>query len=107
MPELTLTGKSGTKYTFEVHSLDTSFRPVAAVYAITKRTPKPDGSGTHDVIYIGQTGELSDRFDSHHKASCFKSHQATSACIHQDTNEKSRLDKESDLIGAYNPPCNG
>ena len=101
-----LKGRSGIEYNFEVYSLDTSFRLVGAVYAITKRTTRIDGSGTHELVYIGQTGDLSERFDDHHKADCFKQEKANCACVHLDNNESSRLDKETDLLEAHRTLCN-
>ena len=103
---LKLTGRSGIEYNFGSYSLDTSFRLVGAVYVITKRTTQIDGSGTHDFVYVGQTGDLSKRFDDHYKADCFKRHMANCVSIHLDDNENSRLAKETDLIVALNPPCN-
>ena len=100
---LTLTGKSGRQYEFKCYPIGTEFRPVAAVYAVTKR--KTDR--THTVIYVGQTSNLPERFDDHHKAACFSGHGANCICIHRDNNESSRQEKEADLIAAYNPPCNG
>ena len=104
---LTLTGASGTKYTFNVYPYDTEFKAIGAVYYISKRTEKTDGSGSHAEIYIGETGDLSERFDNHHKEPCFKKHNANCISIHQESNEDKRLKIEEDLIDAYNPPCNG
>jgi len=101
------TGASGTVYSFDVYALSTTFNPIGAVYVITKRTPKPGGGGDHTVIYIGHTGDLSSRFDDHHKANCFSRHYANCICIHVEADEDVRLDIESDLIAAYQPPCNG
>ena len=103
---LTLTGISGTKYQFNVYPLGTNFKATGAVYAITKRTVKPDDGGSHDEIYVGQTHDISERFDNHHKADCFTRYNANCVCIHQDDNENSRLAKENDLIQAYDLPCN-
>jgi len=105
--DLTLTGKSGKKYDFEVYSIDTAFNEVAAVYAVTKRYKNSSNEFKHTVIYIGQTDNLKERHDNHHKEECFKRNDANCICVHQDSNEKSRLAKEADLIAAYDPPCNG
>jgi len=103
-----LTGASGTEYSFDVYPIENSFNPVGAVYYISKRTQKTDGTGfNHSNVYIGQTGDLSERFDNHHKSNCFSQHNANCVSIHQDESEDSRLDKEADLIKAYQPPCNG
>jgi len=103
---LTLTGKSGKQYVFEVWPINTAFNAVAAVYAVTKAVQNAKGGRTHTVIYIGQTDNLKERFANHHKADCFANHGANCICTHRDDNEKSRLAKEADLIAAYNPPCN-
>jgi len=104
--DLILKGASGTEYGFEVYPLDTKFKAIGAVYAITRRFQNAQGGFNHDVIYIGQTGDLSERFDQHHQADCFGRHKANCACIHADDSERSRLRKEADLIEAENPPCN-
>jgi len=103
---MTLTGKSGKQYSFEVYPWGTTFSAVGAVYYISKRTPKVDGGADHAKIYIGQTNDLSERFDNHHKADCFTKHGANAISVHRDDNEDSRLAKESDLIADHNPPCN-
>jgi predicted GIY-YIG superfamily endonuclease len=103
---LTLSGKSGDKYDFNVYQFDTSFKQVAAVYAVTKRYKKQDGSHTHTIIYIGQTDNLSERFDDHHKAECFSRNNANCICVHKETSEKERLRIESDLLAARDPDCN-
>ena len=103
---LTLTGASGQTYDFEVYTFDTDFNAVGAVYAITHRAQKEDGSYSHAVIYIGETGDLSTRFDDHHKKDCFAQYNANCKCIRLDDDEDSRRAKEADLIAKYNPPCN-
>ena len=104
--DITSTGQSGTIYQFEAYSWDAPFDEVGVVYIITGRTVKPEGGGTHARIYIGQTADLSERFDNHHKISCFERHNANCICIHVDNNENSRRTKEADLIAGYRPPCN-
>lgn len=104
----TYTGESGTKYEFIAYSLDTEFKAVGAVYIISKRTPKPEGGGSHEVIYVGQTGDLSERFDDHHKADCFKKNGANCILVHAESNEKTRFQIETDLCRQYSSaPCNG
>lgn len=105
--DLTLKGMSGAAYVFEVYPFDTDFRTVPAVYAVTRRSPKLGGGFEHDIIYIGQTGNLPERFEGHHNAACFRKHQANCICVHQDSIEIRRLAKERDLLQTYSPPCNG
>lgn len=101
------TGESGAKYNFAIYPFGTDFKAVGAVYIVTKRTVKSDGGGNHNFIYVGQTGDLSTRFDDHHKAACFKKNGANCICIHLNGKESQRLDIETDLVMHYNPPCNG
>jgi len=96
-----LTGASGKKYTFYVYPWGTEFKAVGGVYAVLK-----NNGSTNSVIYIGQTGDLSERFDNHHKKDCFRRHGATHIAAFVEGNEQARLAAESDLIAAYNPPCN-
>ena len=103
---MNLKGNSGRGYSFEIYALGTSFQNFGAVYAVTRRHQKTDGSWVHTVIYVGETGELGNRLSSHHKQSCFDTHQANRILVHSDGNESSRLQKEADLIANYNPPCN-
>ena len=88
------------------YSIDTSFNSVGAVYFITKRS-KDNGGHNHTRIYVGETGDLSTRFDDHHKAGCFNEHDANCICVYQEESESKRLKIEKDLIDNYNPPCNG
>ena len=104
---LILTGALGIKYTFNVYPYGTKFKAIGAVYYISKRTEKADGTGSHDKIYIGETEDLSVRFDNHHKEPCFKMHNANCISIYQESDEEKRLIIEKDLIDALNPPCNG
>jgi hypothetical protein len=104
--DLTYHGASGVLYKFTVHPWGTVFKAVGAVYCVTKRTPKSDGGGSHDLIYIGETGDLSERFDAHHKAACMERHGANCICIHVERDVQVRLRMEADLLAEHDPPCN-
>jgi len=104
---VTFTGGSGTNYSFIGYSIDTVFNDVGGVYMVTQRNQSPNGGYSHPVIYIGETGDLSERFHSHHKASCFSSNNANCICVLREDNEQNRLDIESDLLDNHSPPCNG
>ena len=99
---VTLQGRSGAKYQFEVFDWSTEFKPLGAVYAVLRHDP--DG---YAVLYIGQTGDLSERFDSHHKARCFDHNRKTHIGVRLTSTERDRLAIEQDLIAYYQPPCNG
>ncbi|MGD0037567.1 MAG: GIY-YIG nuclease family protein [Bacteroidota bacterium] len=104
---VTFSGKSGTSYEFFAYSTDTEFNAVAGVYVVTRRTLDNSSHASHTRIYVGQTEDLSVRFDNHHKADCFKKHKANCICIYREDSEGQRLAIEQDLIEKYNPPCNG
>lgn len=104
--DATFTGQSGAKYRFNVYPIGQAFKAVGAVYAVTRRYKNSKGGYSHEFIYVGETGDLSTRFDDHHKADCFTRHKANSICTHTDDDEDSRLSKEDDLIKKHNPPCN-
>ena len=57
-PEIKWIGKSGTGYTYWLYTIGTSFDAVPANYIFCKATPE----NKWRAIYIGQTGDLSDRF---------------------------------------------
>jgi predicted GIY-YIG superfamily endonuclease len=99
-------GLSGVAYTFTPYPIGQAFLAVGAVYIVAYRYIN-DGKYYFKPIYIGETGDLSTRFDDHHKADCFTRNKANYICTHRDNNEDSRLKKEADLIDYWNPPCNG
>jgi len=99
---LALTGASNRSYSFQVFTWGTNFNPTGAVYSILKRTPE----GKYRILYIGQTGDLSERFDTHHKQACFNRNGKTHIGVHPEPTESRRFDIETDLVRNYNPTCN-
>lgn len=100
-------GASGREYSFDVYPFDTTWRDnVAAVYFVTRRYQKEDGKYYHDEIYVGETTNLKERFQKHHKIECFYRKNANCICILLESNLDTRLSIEADLISAHNPPCN-
>jgi hypothetical protein len=53
------------------------------------------------------TGDMSTRFDDHHKEECFTRQGANCICVYNVKEETYRRAVETDLIQKYNPPCNG
>lgn len=98
------TGKSGTEYSYWIHSKDTKFEdevPANYIYAVS-------GTTGWIAIYVGETGDISDRpLDTHHKKGCIESNGATHIHVHKSSNdEDTRRAEEADLVANYNPPCN-
>jgi hypothetical protein len=105
--DLTVSGRGNSLYQFTAYTLDTTFRAVGAVYMFTIRTLDNSGSGSHDVVYIGQTGDLSTRFEDHHKASCITRKGANCICIYLESSQETRCAIERELLANYDHPCNG
>jgi hypothetical protein len=83
---ITLTGKSGAKYAFNVYPRTDTFNDVGAVYFMTERVEDAKGIGTHTWIYVGETGDLSGRPLNHHRKKCFDDHGANCLLIHSEQN---------------------
>lgn len=80
-----------------------NFKAEAANYIFAKVSPQ----NYWQPIYIGQTSDLSERFDNHHAQPCISRNGATH--IHAHTNsagEQARRAEETDLIQDHSPPCN-
>ena len=56
-------GLAGRQYEYRIYPLGTNFKAAPGNYIFAKET----SPGRHLPIYIGETEDLSERFDSHHK----------------------------------------
>lgn len=63
-------------------------------------------AGDYSILYIGQTGNLSERFDNHHQAQCFNRNGKTHVAVRGEGSEQRRLAIETDLIRKYQTSCN-
>ena len=100
--KITVKGASGTQYEFEVYRWGTTFNPIGGVYLVLKKLP----AGNYEILYIGQTGDLSERFDNHHQAACFTRNGKTHIAVKPESSEQKRLAIETDLIRNYKTSCN-
>ena len=97
-------GSSGKKYKYWIYDIGhDNFDPVPANYIFAKETsPK-----IHKEIYIGETEDISERFDNHHKMPCIKQNGATHIHAHKSNIIKeTRREEESDLLKKWRPICN-
>lgn len=101
-PKCIWPGKSGKKYTYQIFTIDTTFKEEAGNYIFCKRNANDNWTPQ----YIGQTKSLSDRLDDHDKEACAKRHGATHIHAHLNSQEAARLAEEKDLILNFQPPCN-
>lgn len=97
-------GCSGNTYNFNVYKYGTKFKKIGAVYIILNEYDPFDPF--EDLIYVGQSEDMSERFDCHHKEQCFQKHYANYIGIHSESEEDTRLDIEKDIYDEYSPPCN-
>lgn len=96
-------GASGTTYPFTVYPWGTPFQCFGAVYLVLRQLQ----NGNYRILYIGQTGDMSERFDDHHKEPCFRRNGRSHIGVLPEPSKPRRLAIERDLITAYNTPCNG
>lgn len=105
MAEITIQwpGKSGRKYKYWIYEIGQSLKAEPGNYIFAKET-SPD---KWTPVYIGETQDLSERFDNHHKMACIRQHGGTHICVHTSGSSRAaRQAEEDDLISYWNPPCN-
>ena len=97
-------GLSGREYRYYIYPIGTSFNAAPGNYIFAKET----SAGRYRPIYIGETEDLSERFDNHHKMPCIRLQEATHIHVHRNNGGvAARRLEERDLVDKWNPPCNG
>ncbi len=100
---MTIKGKSGTSYVFNVYNIPVTFTANGGVYFYTKVIPNDT---SHYYVYIGITENLNTRFNKHHKEDDIKKAGATHLSILWEENEEKRIAIEKDILGNVNTICN-
>ena len=103
---VTFTGESGRDYAFAAYPRETRFKPIAAVYVITKREANAEGRASHTRLYVGHTDNLQGQPFNHGREHCFDRKHANCVCVFPENDLDRRLAIEIDLRRAYEPPCN-
>lgn len=110
---LSLSGLSGKQYIFNLYTFDSfaelkdAFKPIPALYLFTKRWLREEDKYSHDLIYLGETSDLSLRFNQHHKEKCIISQGANCIGVFSTSvADYERIKMEEDVLGAYDFPCN-
>jgi hypothetical protein len=98
---LLLTGRSGASYTFYLFPWGEQLKAIGGVYAVLRQDPTQ-----LTVLYAGQTGDLSERFDNHHRAADFRQSRASHLAALGVETEVQRRQIETDLVRYYDPPLN-
>lgn len=105
---ITFVGKSGERYHFQAWNLEAKFKPIAAVYFVTRRAY--DNStyrrACHDGIYIGQTTDLSGALADEGQIERFRKYGANCVCVQVIADEARRIAVERDLLDAHRTHCN-
>lgn len=103
---LTLTGKSGNKYKFDVYPFDSELENKNCVYVISNRYLNDDNKFTHKIIYIDSSNDVIQTKNNLKENKCIieKDPNCFSVCI--ENVEEKRIQIEKDLKEYYNPPCN-
>ena len=100
-------GISGHKYTFNVYPIKNDFKKnKGAVYVVTRRTVKYDGTVDHNLLFIGTCKDVSTVHDMIKDLDCFTREHANCICTYWEDNTKLRVNINDDLINHYHPPCN-
>ena len=101
-------GKSGNKHTFGIYAIGTPFSSTGGVYIFTRRHQDTHGKHTHQIVYCGITGDLSTRFNNHHKETEIKKNNANCICVMFENSEKQRANIEADILTCTDNkfPCN-
>ncbi len=97
-------GKSGKEYKYDIYQIGTTFEPGPGNYVFARYE---SGIMNYIPIFVGQTSDLSEHFDDHHKMPCVQRNRATFICVHRSSSsEKSRMTEEADLVARLHPICN-
>ena len=98
-------GESGKQYRFKVFPLGTRFRKIGGVYAIAY-SANAHGVHRHRILYVGHTEDFSQPFDKHGKVQDLVRLGADCIRVQSDKSEKSRVEKQRDLVATFSPACN-
>ena len=104
-----LSGKSGEKYCFQTWPFQTRFRPVGAVFFISKRvfSNATFRRAHHEVIYIGQTENMSAPLGALSQLDAFEKQGANCICVYPASDETYRMTMVDDLIANHGPLARG
>ena len=96
---LVFSGRSGKDYRFEVWPIETRFKPVAAVYIVTKRevTTGTFSRADHEQIFLGHTPDISSPLGPQTQLAWFNAKGANCICVYAAESEERRAAIKKDL----------
>ena len=89
-------------YVFSIYPRSATFKAIGAVYVMAKKTAQSN----YTLIYVGETGDASERPFNHHRSDCFDRHGADHVFLRSESKRQKRLDIETAVRQKYDPPCN-
>ena len=96
-------GQSGKEYPYEIHPIDSAFRPLPGNYIFAKQSE--DGSWVP--LYIAQTRDMHQRLEGHEKLQDATENGATHIHVNFSSgSQAARCTEERDLILLWKPVCN-
>lgn len=105
--------KIGEKGSFDLYALNSydfsenlEFPFKKGVYVFTNRQVLDNGTVSHTILYVGQTTDLSTRFQNHHKAEELKNGNPNCLAVHKCDTVAELSQWETDLICFWNPKYN-
>ena len=102
-PMIDWPGASGHKYRYRIYPIGQTFKAIPGNYIFAKETE----SHRWRPVYIGETSDLSERFNNHHKMTCIQRNGATHIMVHSnDAGVAARRREEADLLANHSPTCN-
>ena len=95
-------GQSGKEYAYQVYKVGQRLGRTPGNYMFAR-----EADSGFLPIYVGQTSDLSERFDGHHKIDCIRANGATHLHAHASSRDEDvRRKEEADIKIAQEPPCN-
>lgn len=101
-PTCAWTGASGATYNYWVYPVGQPLKGEAGNYIFARL----DERRRWVPVYIGQTNDLSERFDYHHAMDCIRRNGATHIHAHLNHDARARLSEETDLRASHWTSCN-
>jgi hypothetical protein len=96
-------GQSGKEYQYEIHPIDTTFKPLPGNFIYAKQLE----DGDWIPIYIAQTRDMHQRLEGHVSVNDAIANGATHIHVHYCTaGQAARCTEERDLVQRWKPVCN-
>lgn len=96
-------GVFGSDINFDVYPMDSKLNPEPCVYFISRLNKDSGGNLRHNMIYFGQTADISSCIKVYRNLKCFDCYHPNCVGIHHEEIEEERILIKSFLIKKYNP----